>query len=251
MVLPELVAHRGYALRYPENTLIAVAAAIRAGARFIEVDVQLTRDEVPVLFHDRDLQRVCQTAGAIADFTLARVKTLRAGEFARFGYRFPDVAIATLAELVEFLRQHPQVTVFIELKSEGIARFTAATVLRRVGAEVAALGDRCVLISYSLEILALARSEDYRRLGVVVRKWRERRSRAVRALGPEFLFCDKDNLPRWGSLRAHATKLVVFEVTDPIVALRLAHRGVAFIETFAVGELKQQMELLAAAHDVG
>ena len=39
---PDLVAHRGYALRYPENTLAAFQAAITAGARFVECDVQLS-----------------------------------------------------------------------------------------------------------------------------------------------------------------------------------------------------------------
>ena len=55
MDIPELVAHRGYALHYPENTLIGIEAAIRAGARYVEVDVQLSADKVPVLFHDRTL----------------------------------------------------------------------------------------------------------------------------------------------------------------------------------------------------
>jgi len=36
---PELVAHRGYAFRYPENTLLAIKAAVDAGAKFVEFDV--------------------------------------------------------------------------------------------------------------------------------------------------------------------------------------------------------------------
>ena len=48
----ELVAHRGYAARYPENTRESLAAAVRAGARFLEFDVQLSADGVPVLLHD-------------------------------------------------------------------------------------------------------------------------------------------------------------------------------------------------------
>lgn len=47
-----LVAHRGCAARYPENTLAAVAAALQEGACCVEVDVQLSADRVPVLMHD-------------------------------------------------------------------------------------------------------------------------------------------------------------------------------------------------------
>ena len=46
--VPSLVAHRGWASCYPENTLPAVAAALAAGAAYIEIDIQLTRDLVPV-----------------------------------------------------------------------------------------------------------------------------------------------------------------------------------------------------------
>ena len=51
---PAIVAHRGYTGRYPENTLLSLAAAVSYGARFLEFDVQLTRDGVPVLCHDEN-----------------------------------------------------------------------------------------------------------------------------------------------------------------------------------------------------
>ena len=49
---PQLVAHRGYSSQYPENTLLAIEQAFIAGACFVECDVQLTQDGVPVLLHD-------------------------------------------------------------------------------------------------------------------------------------------------------------------------------------------------------
>ena len=64
-------------------------------------------------------------------------------------------------------------------------------------------------------------------------------------MGPEFIFCGTDSLPREGKLQIDATKLVVFEVTDPKVALALAARGADFIESFAVGEMLQEFSRLA------
>ncbi|HEY9197768.1 MAG TPA: glycerophosphodiester phosphodiesterase family protein, partial [Gammaproteobacteria bacterium] len=49
---PILIAHRGYAARHPENTLSALQAAVAAGARWLEFDVQLSADHEPVLLHD-------------------------------------------------------------------------------------------------------------------------------------------------------------------------------------------------------
>ena len=47
---PKLVAHRGYAHAYPENTLLAIQQAVEAGAKYIEFDVLLSADQLPVLF---------------------------------------------------------------------------------------------------------------------------------------------------------------------------------------------------------
>jgi len=63
MLADHLVAHRGYPARLPENTLPSIEAAVQAGARYIEVDVQLSRDGEVILFHDRDLHRLCGQAG--------------------------------------------------------------------------------------------------------------------------------------------------------------------------------------------
>ncbi len=59
-LIPPLMAHRGDAARLPENTLESIQAAGEAGITIIEFDVQLTRDCVPVILHDDNLQR---TAG--------------------------------------------------------------------------------------------------------------------------------------------------------------------------------------------
>src|SRR5256885_4259362 len=118
MALPELVAHRGYRLHYPENTLPAVEAALRAGARYVEIDVQLSRDRVPMVFHDADLARVCGVAGNVADRTAAELKQLRASEYQRFGYRYAETRIPTLQEFAELLARNPGVTPFVELKQE-------------------------------------------------------------------------------------------------------------------------------------
>lgn len=76
MLTPMFIAHRGYAAAYPENTLIALDAARQAGAKYIEVDIQLSADGIPVLFHDRDLQRLCQQTGAIHDYTFSQLENL-------------------------------------------------------------------------------------------------------------------------------------------------------------------------------
>ncbi len=56
LIPPHLIAHRGNAAEFPENTLPAFESALELGVRNIEFDVQLTSDKVPVVIHDADLQ---------------------------------------------------------------------------------------------------------------------------------------------------------------------------------------------------
>ena len=69
--LPEIIAHRGNAAEFPENTLQALASAVELGVKHVEFDVQLTADKVPVLLHDADLERVAGREGNVHDLTWA------------------------------------------------------------------------------------------------------------------------------------------------------------------------------------
>ncbi len=246
-VRPGLVAHRGYARHYPENTLAGIEAAIRAGARLVEVDVQLSSDGVAVLFHDRSLERVCGVPGAVHDHTLAQLRALRASEFGRFGYRFAQEPIPTLAELAELLGAEREVTAFIELKRASLARFGADAVLACLERDLAPVRRRCIPISFDLPALAAARAGGWPTVGAVIERWAEHRAEALARLQPQWLFCDVEGLPRCGRLRHAGAKLVIYEVDDPSVARRLAARGADYIETFAVGELRAALALRAAA----
>jgi glycerophosphoryl diester phosphodiesterase len=242
--IPELVAHRGYTLHYPENTLIGIEAAIRAGARFVEVDVQLSADKVPMLFHDRDMDRLCRAQGAIHDFTREQLRDFHVSEFDRFGYKFAHNPIATLAELGALLAKHPRVTAFLEIKRVAVEHVGVATVLERVLHSLAPVLAQCVLISYNVPVLAAARSQGDYRIGAILEKWRHRNNADVQALRPEFLFCDAADLPRFGNVGQDGAQVAVYEITDPQQALKLARRGAGFIETFAIGEMLAAIEPL-------
>jgi glycerophosphoryl diester phosphodiesterase len=240
MKIPQLVAHRGYRLHYPENTLIGFDAAIRAGARYVETDIQLSSDQVPVLFHDAKLARVCGETGAVHDYPVAQLQRFKAMEFNRFGYKFASERIPTLAQFVELLQRYPDVTAFIELKREALERFGPTTVLSRIRRALEPVQSRCVIISFDLNGLAAARSQ-WPAIGVVVDTWRERTQQAVKDLKPEYLFCDIDGLPRWGNLSFENSRLAIYEVADPKIALALARRGVELVETFAIGEMHEAL----------
>jgi glycerophosphoryl diester phosphodiesterase len=244
MTVPQLVAHRGWPKRYPENTLIGIEAAMASGARFVETDVQIARDRIPVLFHDRDLRRVCGVDGAVHEYRYDELWAMHAAEPKRFGDRFREVHIPRLAELGHLLRRHPEVSAFIELKRQALDHFGTRTVLDLVRRALKPALARCVLISYSLEALEAARRDGWPLLGAVIDKWEERNQEIISAIRPQYLFCDVEGLPREGRLHVPGMSLGVFEVADARTALRLAARGVQLIETFEIGEMREALARL-------
>lgn len=73
-----IVGHRGARALEPENTLRAIRAGM-ACADYVEVDVRLSRDGVPVVIHDASVDRTTDGAGAVRDLTLRELKALDAG----------------------------------------------------------------------------------------------------------------------------------------------------------------------------
>ena len=69
-----LVAHRGLAPGFPENTLLAFRHALELGVDFLEVDLRMTRDGVPVIIHDDTVDRTTDGQGEVETFTLAELK---------------------------------------------------------------------------------------------------------------------------------------------------------------------------------
>jgi len=237
MSTPTLVAHRGHAARCPENTLRALEEALVAGAAWVELDVQLSADLVPVLFHDRTLERMCGVAGAIHERRWAELAQLSCAERGRFGERFAGERLARLEDLAALLERHPAARAFVEIKRVALERFGAERVLERSLDVLRGVAERCVLISFSLPFLEHARAHCALPLGAVCDRWEQRLDPALARLAPEFLFCDLLGLPADGRLEHPGARVAVYEVDDARLARELAARGVELVETFAVVEL--------------
>lgn len=231
-----LIAHRGWQRRYPENTAAAVRGAIAAGARAVEVDLQLSADGVPVLHHDRDLWRVCRHRGEVARLSLAQLQELRASEPDRLGEEFAAEPLLTLAQLVGLLDPHPGVQLFLELKEEVLDSRPADAALAIVLDQLAPLTGRCTLISFSLPLLEAAREQGWPAVGPVLSHWDQRSQPALVALQPRVAFIHWRRLPEQGPLET-AWPLAIYEVDQRPFALHLLERGARWIETFAIGEL--------------
>ncbi len=84
--LPEIIAHRGGTADAPENTLAAIELAIKNKADMIWLSVQLSKDDIPVLYRPADLGALTNGSGTVADHSLAELQNFNAGwNFKRAG----------------------------------------------------------------------------------------------------------------------------------------------------------------------
>lgn len=230
--LPRVMGHRGAAAVAPENTLAGLRAAAAMGMTWVEFDVMLSGDGVPVLFHDDNLKRITGRKASMARTPFAELAKLEAGAW--FGPGFIGEPIPSLEQALA-LAVELGFTPNIEIKPTP----------RRDAATAAAVADtiaRCwpedrpapLISSFSRKALGIARD----RVPSVPRAliaWRLPRDWEAAA---ETLECVSLHL-RGLRLRAKTAakvkragyQLAAFTVNDPKKALRLIAFGVDCIIT--------------------
>jgi glycerophosphoryl diester phosphodiesterase len=142
-----IIGHRGDRSVAPENTMPALELAMDELA-YVETDVRLTRDGVPVLFHDTHLERVAGRDGRIEDLDLAELGRLDVGVW--YGDEFAGERIPTLDAFLAALAEREDARALVELK----AAWSPDEVRRVLDLiELHRLRGRVVLQSFSIETL--------------------------------------------------------------------------------------------------
>jgi glycerophosphoryl diester phosphodiesterase len=233
----ELVAHRGHALEYPENTLPSFESALQLGARWLELDVQLSADHVPMVLHDATLDRTTEAQGAVWERTAAELQQIEAGEPARFGQRFARVRLPRLSEALQLLGRWHGCRLCVEIKEESLQQFGHALVLRQVLQEVAASTAECVIISFDEQAVKMARELAGLPIAWVLHKYDAASLARAEKLRPEILFCNYTKFHATEAPWPGPWRWAAYEVRDATLAQQLAARGVTLIETMAVGRM--------------
>lgn len=234
---PALVAHRGFAQLFPENTLTALAAAVDAGAAYVEFDIQLSKDRVPFLMHDADLVRTANVDACVFDLPMRQLATISVGESARLGGRFVEVKPTTLEHACTHLNEWPDVHSFIEIKRQSIEHFGLKEVMSQVFSAVSGLTAPFTLLSFREDVVEYAQQHSSHSTGWVIRDWNTQSLDTLARLNPDFVYCNYTKLPQGDALPAGDWAWVFYEVTDAETAGNLRARGAHMIESMTVSRL--------------
>ena len=107
LTFPLVIAHRGGANLFPENTMAAYEGAAAMGCQAVEAgDLQLTSDGALVAMHDTTVDRTTDGSGNVAAHTLAGIRALRVDASRWFGGRWTDQPVPTFADILDRLGGH-------------------------------------------------------------------------------------------------------------------------------------------------
>jgi glycerophosphoryl diester phosphodiesterase len=220
---PRLVAHRGYPLRHPENSLAGLRAALEAGAELVEFDVQQSADGVPVLLHDIDLRRTAGVAERVVDLPAAELRR----------------HVPALREALELLSAHRDAAALVEVKPESLEHFGREAALERVLPILRPWAARVTVISTDIAALGLVRRRAGLPIGWILPDGAPAAVRArAAAMRPDLLVCSRRRLPPEGApLWPGPWRWAVYTVDDADEARRLFARGAALVETDAIVEM--------------
>lgn len=235
---PTIIAHRGYAKKYPENTYIAIEAALKEGVRYVEFDVQMTQDNVLVVLHDVSLERTTGVNQLITHTNLADLDDVLVNEAKIHPKKFANVGIPTLASIIELFKAYPEAHAFVEIKQEALDVLGIEKGIKLLAETCAPIIDRCTLIGYNNLALRCSRAMGFTSIGSILKSYDNEAMEKIAKLAPNFLICNHTKLPDdIQRLWRGPWKWVFYEVTKGKLAMELAGLGASYVETMAVTEL--------------
>ncbi|MBN2387713.1 MAG: hypothetical protein JXB85_11900 [Anaerolineales bacterium] len=209
-----IVAHRGIPEQTPENTLQAFQAAIDRGADAVEMDIRLTADSVPIVYHYTYLDEITDHSGPLFTYTAAQIRRVRVRN-----PHAPAAGAGQIPTFAEILAAFAgQIGLEIEIKGP---EPESAEIISRILKDFRRYWDTFEITSYEpallLEIrrrcpgiatdLLFPRSEEWMKLDVVayqaLHRARLARVRAVH-LHPDQLTREVVTLVRKGGIEIHA-----------------------------------------------
>lgn len=217
-------------------------AALEAGAKYVEFDVHLTRDGVPVVTHDGNLRRATGCGAAIYRLEYAELAEIGAGDPTRFGNEYRHLRIPRLETMLELIEEFPGVTAFVEVKRASLWNIGREQAMRALRPLLTPRASWAVLLSFDRKLTAMGRDADLR-VGWAFEPWRAHRHAQAKKLQPEFLFTSFDGLPPGPEAFWPGTwQWAVYEVPDVAHARMLEQFGVTLVETDWIDEWLQETE---------
>ncbi|MBT8127260.1 MAG: glycerophosphodiester phosphodiesterase [Gammaproteobacteria bacterium] len=238
-MIPLLVAHRGYMENYPENSLSSIKAALAVGACMVEFDVQMDASGQLLLLHDDNFER---TAGIDSDlFNQRDCSHISVHEPKRLGDLFHPEPVPTLTQVLALLAKYPDAKAFVEIKHESLQQWGLERVMDALLVGLKPAQHQCVLIADNLQAIRYARRTSGIRIGWVIHRYDTVHHQQAEKHTPDYMICNYQRIV--GDLWQGSWQWMLYDITDPDLALLWADKGAQLIETRDIEAMLQHPQL--------
>jgi glycerophosphoryl diester phosphodiesterase len=225
-----IIGHRGVASLAPENTLAGFIMAAQHALDWVEFDVQLTKDQQLIIFHDDTVDRTTNGSGLVHEKTLTEIESLDAGSW--FHADFQGEAVPVFSKTLPLLLDLP-LTLNIELKyaadpsADQIQQLTSEVILTLQN--IWPKGRPWPLIS-SFHWDSLHRVRDQlpqAPLGFLTESCTNDAIHTVAQIPNAALHCDYQTItePFIALAQQNNVPMLAYTVNDPIIAAQLLNAG--------------------------
>ena len=227
MKWPKFIAHRGASAISPENTMESLELAIALGAKAVEFDVQPSRDNILMLFHDANLLRCNKSSQQIFDLSAAQLQHMEA--VYQFGHQSPLIHIPIFNDYLSML-ESSNIYFNCELKCHAkLSQKHTADYIQPFLKRLEKQKQRCLITSSCKKCLAIMASlTNCLNLGLITRKIHPSDLRLINTLNLRSISVNYQKLTyhQIQQLQQNNTSIMVFTVNNYVLAQQQIPRGI-------------------------
>ncbi len=227
----KLIAHRGDNTNYPENSYAGIESALRAGALFIEFDVQMNADKSLVVIHDTDFKRTANDPTYLFDIGDTDMRKISIHEPHKFGERHYPTHVSFLSEIMELFAKYPKAHALVEVKRESLWQWGLDAFMKPFLKILAKHESQSTVISFGLDALEYTKKYSKLNTGLVFYDYQTSNLEIAKKLKPEYMIISHTILPK-DALWTGDWKWVIYSINKIPDAYKILNRNdVDMIET--------------------
>jgi glycerophosphoryl diester phosphodiesterase len=196
-------------------------------------------NEQLVVLHDDNFKRTADISQSVfrqQDYTRISVH-----EPKRLADAFDPEPVPMLTQVMELLLNYPAAMAFVEIKDESLDQWGMEKVVDKLLACIEPAKHQCVIIADSLDALLYTRRKSDNKIGWVIHRYDKAHRDLADKHAPDFLICNFKRIS--GDPWPGSWQWMLYDISDPELAMKWAQKGVELIETRDIGGMLQHPQL--------
>ncbi len=219
-----LVAHRGDNTNYPENSYAGIESALRAGALFVEFDVQMNADKSLVVIHDTDFKRTANNPAYLFEIGDTEMHAISNHEPHRFGERHYPTRVSSLNEIMTLMSRYPKAQALVEIKRESIWQWGLDPFMKVFLEALKGHESQSTVVSFGLDALEYTKKHSKLHTGLVFYDYQTSNFDIAKKLKPEYMIISNTILPKTQLWKGN-WKWVIYSINNISDATKLLNRS--------------------------